>query len=348
MSEEGFRVDREKPKTISMSFLRSANECMLRAVKDREASIGGIPATIGHVFHDAAAAIGTATVMAGRTMPEKDRVEWITRQVIETPEKFAPLPKEDWQTAINLVTRWAETVEFSLNAQFEIGSRQLIAGRLHTARLDVVTADENDRVVYIDDWKTGRALPSGKDRGYQGEVYCWHASKMFPTAERFVFREHFVRLNRSLEPIEFSRLDLVQTEEWLYDQACRIDRAYESDDFPATPGPCPNCVAKLICPIPEFARPASLINTPEEAKREFEVLLVEEERVKERKKNLKAYLTETEAEKVSANGKKIAFVTKDRKSLDAKLAKEAGIDLDEFRVTKPSTTFSITKDEGGE
>lgn len=345
---DAFEPDREAPERISMSFARAADQCLRMAVHDREARRSGKPAVVGTVFHDCAAAIGTATVLAGLESPDLERAQSIARNVIRNPDRYDPLPKDSWDDVLELVNKWAQTVTFRPESQFEISSRIEINGRTHSARLDVIAYDETSETVFLTDWKSGRALPAADEASFQGEVYALHAASMFPMAERFVFSEVFVRLGITLPDLVLLR-DVDDTAEWLADHAARIDKAYAAGDFPAMPGKhCANCPASLTCPIPDEGRPESKLDSYMDAQSEMRSLLVEDARVAERKKAIRAFLEAKEIEAVEIGGKRLGFKTTESKRLDEKLAKAAGVNLDDFRVVKPSTRFSMTNAKASE
>jgi hypothetical protein len=348
-----FAVEASAPERLSMSYVRNAENCLRMAAADRRARVSGVPATVGTVFHDCAAAIGTATVMAGRTEPDLDRVPAITRGVIQRPDQFEPLPREAWTDVLELVDKWSASVSFHPESQFEVSSRITIAGRTHSARLDVVAFDANSATVFLDDWKTGRGLPGADEPATQGEIYALHAHSMFPDAERFVFRERFVRLGIDLEPFVLLDADLEETADWLADTASRIDRAYDDaddvDSLPASPGKhCAYCPAKASCPIPAEARPASELETIDDATEQLEAILVAQAQVEERKGAVRAFLEANEIEAVEAGGKRLGFTTAETKRLDKKAAEAAGVNLDDFRKVSTATRFSITNAKADE
>jgi PD-(D/E)XK nuclease superfamily len=350
---EPFRPDPVAPERLSMSFIRAAEGCLRRAHMERQVQTSTEDALIGRVFHEAAAAVGFACVMRGQARPSPVEAVGIAKRIMARPEEIQPLPKAAWDEVIRLVSRWAERATFRPDETFEIGSRQQLAGRTLSARIDREAVDGT--TVYVKDYKTGWGDPADA-LSLQGEVYSWHEFERHPDAVLVVYEEDHVRMGLTSGPHEITRDDVYGeggTVEFLQATVSRIDDAYRRGELPPNPGAACSaygrrCPVASTCPVPEWAKPATVANTREEAVAAFKALLVGEAARGEQVDVIRGWLEHAGERALQHNGEEIGRAAQpgsslDKKRLQADLAeKGAGINLGAY--TKPTNpTFGRRK-----
>lgn len=343
-----FVIDPVAPRRFSMSFLRSAEACLRRAHLDRAASVPSDgDALVGSLWHECAATVGFVATMRGVDRIDVDEAITISRRTLARPTEPGPLPRDAHATVLDLVERWARRARFQPGELFEVLSVQPLAGRLLSARLDSIWRD--GPVSEITDRKTGWA-DVGTKLTMQGEVYAWHEFEGNPACELVVYVEDHVRFGVPNGPYEITRDDVYGPggiEEFLLDSLARLNTAYEAGgELPASPGSAcsspSSCPHARSCPIPEWAREETAVDTRAQAEEVLESLLVQEQRRKTDTKRLRGYLTASGDRAVQVRGEEIGFGVKsgqelDRKALEADIAAGVEIhDLEEYVIaTKP-------------
>ena len=356
-----FVVDPAAPRRFSMSFLRSAEGCLRRAHLDRAASIPSDgDALVGTLFHECAATIGFATAMRGGSSPTVDEAVSIARKVLRRPERVGPMPRDAHRTVLELVQRWATrgSMSFRAGEVFEILSTQPLNGRTLSARLDRYWLDGS--TLEVIDYKTGWADPA-HGLTMQGEIYAWHGFEREPGLELVVYSEDHVRMGVRAGPFEITREQVYGPdgiEQFMLDALARIDDAYaRGGDLPPTPGSsCSSpsrCPHAKSCPIPEWARPDTTVESEPAALELFGSLLVQEQRRAADTKALRGWLAHDGRRALALNGEEIGMADKpgqtlDRKRLAADLAAGADVrGLDEYmKPTNP--TFGRRKAKGNQ
>jgi hypothetical protein len=344
-----FVVYPKPPRRLSMSFLRAAEGCLRRAHLDRTA---GIPsdgdALIGSLWHDCAATIGFVAVMEGAERIDVDRAVRIARRVLARPSDTGPMPRDAHRTVIELVERWCRRpgIHFRPGEVFEVLSERPLDGWLLSARLDRKWRDGN--VVHVTDYKTGWA-DVGTKLTMQGENYAWHVCEADPTVELVVYDEDHIRFGVPNGPYEITRDDVYGPggiDEFLRDALARIDEAYGRGELTATPGSAcskpSTCSHAKSCPVPEWARLVTVVETAEQAEIVFGSLLAQEQRRTADVARLRGYLNRTGDRAVQLGGEEIGFAinggqTLDKKQLAADIEEGVPIvDLDDYmQPTKP-------------
>lgn len=328
-----FVVKPTPPRRFSMSFLRAAEGCHRRAHLDR---VAGIPADgdalIGSLWHDCAAAIGFTATMSGRERIDAGEAVKIARGVLRRGE--GPMPREAHAEVIGLVVRWANRVRFRPGEVYEILSEQPLAGYRLSARLDRYYRDEV--FVEVRDYKTGWA-DVGTRLTMQGEVYAWHVFEREPDVELVIYDEEHIRFGAVNGPYELTREDVYGDggiEEFLIDSLARLDKAYKKGRLPATPGSAcsrpSGCLHAKTCPVPEWARPDTTVETEGDALDVFASLLVQEQRRATDTKRLRGYLTLADRRALQLDGEEIGVAEHGGQMLDKKqLAAdiEAGVEI---------------------
>lgn len=339
-SADAFVVDPVAPERLSMSFIRASEACLRRAHHEREADRAGGMALTGRAFHEVAATVGMACAMRGGGQPTPEEVERVARRVLANPEESGPFPKAAWDETLSLTARWARAAHFDPDEQFEVLSHQELAGRTLSARLDRLTV--RDGVAVVRDYKTGWGKPEDQaGLPLQGQVYAWHAARLHPDVGRVVYTEDWVRFGIQTGPFELDPSDLERVEAFLLAAIERIDKAYAAGELPATPGSAcsspTRCPAVASCPVPGWARPETRVESEDDAIGELEQILVDEQRVADRKKAIRCWLEATGRRALVVNGEEIGWSDKPGSRLDEKAAKAAGFDPGAFRVeTTPS------------
>lgn len=342
MTVAPFTVDRA-PARLSMSFIRAAEGCMRRADAEREASYSGPDAVIGSVFHAVAASVGFLCLVRGEVTPQQDEAERIARSMMERYDQ--PLPKSAWDAVLRMLWWWAPRAEFRPGELFEVGVKTELDGRTLSARIDRLAIDGD--TAYIRDYKTGWADPAN-ELSIQGEVYAWHVFQRSGEIERVVYAEDHVRAGLTGGPWELTRGHAEETEDFLRGAIKRIDAAYaRGGELPATPGSaCSSpvrCPVASTCPVAQWARPATAIESPDDATAQFEQMLVLEAQTTEVKEMLRGWVDHAGERALQLNGQEIGYAAKpgnrfDKKALLAELtARGEDVDLDAYmKPTKPS------------
>lgn len=336
---------RERPERLSMSFIRAAQGCLRRADLERDVEVAGLDAVIGRVFHDVAAAVGFACSMRGHLRPAQGEPERIARNVLAALD--VPVPKAAQDVVVDMVGWWAPRAEFRLDEQFEINSRVDLDGRTLSARIDrlAIVAERDGWVAYVNDYKTGWA-GAQKSIPVQGEVYGWHAFHLAPHIDRVIYSEDHVRTRQRGGPWELTRDHLPGIERFLQASIELIDGAYDQaeGELPATPGSAcsspTRCPVAGSCPVPRWARPATSIESEDDAVAQFEQLLVMEAQQGEVKDELRGWIDGQGARALVHNGEEIGYSPKpgkrfDKKRLAADLAACRGeeVDLADYETT---------------
>lgn len=326
------------PERLSMSFLRAAGGCLRRAHMERQQQVTGLDALVGHLFHEAAAAIGFRAVIRDEREVTIEDALAIARRTMASSEDRDPLPKEAWDQTLGLIRRWAPRAEFRPGELFEVASRRELHGRILSARIDRLALDR--RTAYVRDYKTGWAEPS-RWLSFQGELYAWHVFQRHSRVDTVIYTEEVVRHGLESGPWEITRDWIDDTEEYLLAAIARIDTAYAESrgELPATPGAAcsspSRCPVAGSCPVPEWARPATVIETEQDALAQFEALLVEDERRGERVDQLRGWLEANGRRALELNGMEIGRAREGGKRLDRRAVRQAGIDLSPFEKPTP-------------
>lgn len=342
------------PQRLSMSFLRRSGECLRAADLDRGVNVGGDLPTVGRVFHEVAATAGLIAATRGIERLDRDELRGIAERVLANPDAPDPLSLSAYEQVLALVYRWAGTHRFRRGAQVEINSRELLDGRVLSARIDVLAPDGD--TVHIDDYKTGPNLPASQPLDDltgavtsvpcppQGRIYAWHAHRIFPEATAFRFAEQYVRYGVTRGPWQLDLDDLRDVEAWLRASIARVDAAYGRGELPATAGSwCAMCPDPDGCPLPARARPASKVTSRKAAEEHLAALLVEQSRMERRKQAIRAWLESSGEQAVASGNRQLGFVRSVERRTDEKLAAAAGVNLDDFRREVDGTRFKFER-----
>jgi hypothetical protein len=344
-SADTFVVDPVAPPRFSMSFKRAAQGCLRRAHLERQADTAGADALVGRVFHEIAATVGLGCVFRGEVTIDRDDALVIAERVMAEPEEIGPLPIEAFEQVLDLVRWWAPAVEFKPGERFEIDSRQPLAGKILSSRIDRLWID--GPTAEIQDYKTGWGDPVTQ-LPFQGKAYAWHVLTAHPDVDRVLYREDYVRHGICSDWWEVTRDDLPRIETYLRTLVARIDQAYAAGTLPATPGAgCSTpsvCPVAETCPVPTWARPVTLIDTRDDAIAEFEQVLQAEAALDSRRRKIRGYLEKSGDRAVEVNGVEYGYSTKNgssfnKKALQADLAIQRGepVDLADYttQTAKP-------------
>lgn len=343
-------VDPRPPERFSMSFLQAAERCLLSAHLGRVSDPSGDPAVVGHVVHEALAALGLIARSSGDEVVGAAVGRRVIERVLEGPEENEPISLEGRDKAIEMVERVAATYAFPVDADefaVELNSRIDLDGNTLSARID--QAAKYGTTAEVDDWKTGPGLPSDETvlTHVQLPIYAYHLSVRWPDVERFVLRERYVRYGGTTRTVELERAELANVEAWLRTVVARVRAGYAAGEFPATPGSwCGYCPAKMACTLPLWQRPAA-ITSELEAEALFAQVLVQTEQVAEGKAALRAWLEDRELDGLVQGDRRIGFTEGTRRSFDKKRAL-ADLDAteDDYTNESPKVEFAITKAAG--
>lgn len=347
---ETFKVDPVRPSRYSMSFIRSAGECLRRAHHDREGDSSGTDAIIGRVFHEVAAAIGWSCVMRGQATPDYVEAERIARRVMSQPEELNPLSKHVWDEVLSLLGRWVVKAEFRPGEEFELFMAHEVRGRPISSRIDRLYIEGVK--AWVKDYKTGHADPPQRPEPTpQGDIYAWQAMQAHPHLEVVTFEQEHVRFGHAPQPFEYTREAVAEIGEWLFDMVGMLDHAYaQGGELPANPGDACSkwggCAVARDCPAKKWTRPATEITTGDEAIAEFQALIAEGASIDVRKKAIRGYLEREDLRVIQANGQEIGFAPNvpdpgtDWKSM----ALASGKDPAEFARKQPKNpSFGVRK-----
>lgn len=295
---EPFRVDPVMPSRLSMSFIRAATGeegCLRRAHHERISDSTGMDAIIGRVFHDIAGHVGWATVLQGERTPDYALVERITEQTLRVPEQYDPLGRHGLAEVRYLVGKWMLTAEFHPDEEFEVSSRQVIHGHTISARIDRRRIDKAENVAHVEDYKTGRADPPQRPEPTpQGDIYALNTLYEFPWLDGVWFAQRHVRFDFPPQPYFYDLDEIAEIDAWLGVEVARIAGEYaKGGKLPVNPGTAcekhGTCPVADGCPAKEWARPATVVRTADQALSEFAELLAEEGIVKDLRDRLRAW-----------------------------------------------------------
>lgn len=355
----GAALDRAKgasrPARVSQSLVRAASNCLLAARMSRDmGDTGGPAATLGSLFHEAAAAVGEAAILRDEERIAPDAATQIARAALARPGEVAPLSFAHHEAVLELVAGWAEVMTFGAAPvrMVEAAFRHDLDGRTISGRVDWLAVD--GATATVEDYKTGRVMPPFdgddwiEDRP-QLAHYAWHVFRAYPDVEVVMAAERYVRFGVARE-VMVDRDLAARYEAFLRAAVARIDGAWDRDEFPPTPGSwCRWCPAPARCPLPEDARPES-IDTREAAEAQAGALAVEDARREARTRALKAFLDREDAETVRVGDRDVGWMRKTERRLDTKALEAAGVDVDAYRVARQVTRWGTRKhnDDGTE
>lgn len=166
--------------------------------------------------------------------------------------------------------------------------------RILTGALDAMfVTGENDSEAVVLDWKDTWDLPSPTEVGFDGyfqqRFYAWLIFRNFPTIQKVILREFYVRRSEPRE-VEVFRVDIENIEAEFSALAERFDRAYEEQNWPPSPGRhCQFCPRPGKCPIFPGVRGGGMIDSPEKAKQIAREAAVASSALKQRKAALSAW-----------------------------------------------------------
>ncbi|HZV74551.1 MAG TPA: PD-(D/E)XK nuclease family protein [Conexibacter sp.] len=335
-----------EPPRFSMSFMRAAEGCLRRADMERKVDLAGPDATVGRFFHCAMAAIGLYCSLRGIERPDRDTAIRIAKRAMAGPDEPGPLPMAAWETALDLVDRWLRRSSsfFRAGERFEIDSRIPFHGRILSARIDRLAVD--GRVAYVGDYKSGWADPADA-LSPQGRRYAWHILVEHAEVDEVRYTEDHARTGLLSGPWVIYRDELPAIEDYLRAQIDKITAAYANGALPAKPGAiCSSpsrCPVASSCPVPDWARPDTTIETHDDAVAAFEELLVCDQRREAKVAAIRGYIEDAGLRAIEVGGQEIGFGTRtgrklNRKRLAADLgAHETSIDLDTYdEETRPT------------
>lgn len=336
----------EMPATLSMSHLRASEACLRRAHHEREGRVDTRDSMLGNLCHAACEQIGFTATLRGHESITVAEALRIAEAAWRAPERPGPLPQDVWAEARGLIGRWARRATFDANDLHEAGYSREFAGHVLTARIDVQNVHGDQ--AWITDIKTGWSDPP-KELPLQGSIYAWHIFAEFPEVEGVHYREDRLRIDDDPEWFTVERDELGAIEDFLATAIVRLERAYEAQKLPPSPGsacmaferPCP--VART-CPVPEWAKLSVSIESDEEAVEQAEALFVEEARTAQRRKAIKGHLLATNQQTIVVGDQEVGFNGKPRREFQREkyiaAVEQAGVHLDPegfYKVAKAAT-----------
>lgn len=344
------------PDRFSASFIGSTTECILRARFAREADTGGMFATIGSAAHEVFATAGLLAQFQGLMKIYPRQAHDIALRVLGNPEEAAHLPYWQHKFVTEMAERWAEHVDFPVDADEWVIEHPWRHPLVDAERDCVYTiSGRNDEYavwgthVRIRDWKTGPKLPSRREveeEHTQLPVYAWQVMSEKPWVDSVEGVEFYCRRGVP-RPVQFDRSEFEELESWLIGRCRTIVDAWTRNDFEANPGErwCGTCPMPHRCPLPESVRMASIIEDEQDAEAMVQAWIVEEQRVKRRKGAVRGWLEGVGLETVTVGGKRYGFVPKqgrrtDDHRLNAMLAL-LGYTKEDFMVEEAGTEFGV-------
>lgn len=154
---------------------------------------------------------------------------------------------------------------------------------------DLVYAHPDSNEIEIVDFKSGWRPPMSEEELRvlpQSRIYSAYARHRWPNFSRYKFTLVAVRFRKSISVV-FTNEELDEVEQEVQAAIATIERAVETDTFPATPGPsCHFCT--LACPIADQVVTLPKRLTPEQYTNLGSWLLVAEKQLKAAKKLMKA------------------------------------------------------------
>lgn len=377
----------ERFSALRQSRLASFDRCALSAHFDDEyrADWSGHPQARGTIFHRVAAKCLRAMYEEGEQTIPTDVAVAILNETLRQDDEEAKetgllnLPLEQVRDLRWVVVKWATDNAFDIQNLVDV-ERRLNATvqyphpdggwceRTLTGALDAIfVTGEGDSEAVVLDWKDTWDLPSPTDVGFDGyfqqRFYAWLVFRNYESIQKVTLREFYVRRSEPREA-EVYRYDMENLEAEFSALAERFDRAYETNDWPPSPGRhCQFCPRPGKCPIFPGVRGEGMIDSPEKAKQIAREAAVAEAALKQRKSALAAWASVhggTDLEISSHKGRRAwvyretTRVTRpDREALEETLRANGGkpltrADLDGLYKQSKGTRFglyAVTEDE---
>jgi hypothetical protein len=323
----------ERPERLSQTFLRRWKQCPRLAHLERQVGPSSDVAVIGSVCHSIFAAVGMATALEGHTKPSPARAEHIAMHYLASPDA-AGLSREDHETVLSLVRRWAPDAEFQPDERFEVLYRTPLLQWMLSAKVDRLRI-VGDRA-FVRDYKTGWGK-THEAPTVQGDIYAWHVLMNHPEVDVVEYDEDWVRFGGVIgQPFEYWREHINRVDEWLRAKIAAIEETYAEGELPATPGHhCQDCPDPVGCPLPERLRKREVLADEDAALEELAALFVEEARITKRGARLRAFVDARGVRALAVGGREIGYAKQAGTSLDSRALAQAGIDLAPFRKDTP-------------
>lgn len=343
------RMTFREPGRYSMSFLRSAERCMYRAVVERAVGTVGPPARLGTIVHEIAERLVRELLDSDQTVLDADEAEARAGELLASMAIGLPLQADQYATVMRCVRGMASAFALDPDAQLvltEMPFETDLDDITHSARVDVIQV--RDKMARIDDWKTSMRVPSQDEfeRQVQTPVYAWHVARKFPWVDEFEIGEVYVRYGVRRSTVLY-REDIAQVEKYLATQANRMRTAYECGQFEPAPGDhCGTCPVSMLCPVPRAAIPELAVTDDDGAQRLVEWVAATESALRGAKTALKARVEHEEAP-IEAGGLVADFRIEERERVDkeglrAALAANA-VDPEPYFTKSKSTRFGLRK-----
>lgn len=344
-----YAKDYKVPARYSLTFMEKAENCLLGARLSREHDYPGPFATLGHVVHDLIGKLTMDLYAEGQSSFTADEARERAEVYMGTPDEMTPLSLEHYRKALDMTEHWARTDSIWPDADLFLTEQLLtreLGGHTFSGRIDRI--EVKGAYCRIRDYKTGYKVPDQEafEQRLQSPFYSWLADAAYDlsTVEVFDIGELYVRFG-SVRTCEFEREQL-KIDRYLKAAGQRIETAYASGEFPATPGEwCDNCSLPHVCPhVLSGSNDHAAITTTEDAEAVLGAVVASEAAVKEAKNSLKAFVKRTDTP-VHVNGKVAKFVGKTVRSKDPMVewVTEHGGDPDALVTERTTPEFRIQK-----
>lgn len=353
---------------LRQSLLSAFDTCALSSKFDLDyaADWSGHPQGRGQIFHRfAAKALEQMAQMNDTTIPVDLSLAILhecLRQDDVDDEDFINIPMKEVESLYWTVKKWANDNAFDIEHLVDVeqrlnstvsyeGKDKSQVERVLSGQLDAlfIQGDEAEEAIVLD-WKDTWALPAQTEVSFDGyfqqRFYGWLVMKRYPSVQTVVLREFYVRFSEPREA-EVYRHNMEDIEDELAALAQRFDRAYDTDEWPPSPGKhCSWCLKPESCPIPKFARGEGRIEDAKEAEKVAARLVVAKAAYDQSLKALKAYADQHGPVPVRASkGKRVwgyrksSSVSRPKKEdIEAALAL-GNVDLRTLYKEKTSTRF---------
>lgn len=337
--------------SIRQSFAATYDSCPMAAkLSEGERGFSTHPQARGTIMHRFSQKVLEECIANGEREFPTEMAKPLMVEVIQ--ESGLPIPAPEFDTLMALAWKFVDQRVFDVEhiVDLEENYTTEINGVSFTGRPDVVEID--GRVATVRDWKTGWAIdPETELRGsFQGRAYAKQIFNAYPQIHTVRLVWEYQRWDKVREVV-LTRSDLADIDAMLESLVARIERSYETDEWPASPGKwCALCPSPSDCPIPMQYRGEGKVVDPVSAREVAELLISLEAIQKAAKKSLRAYCSEHGPVEVGGLVWDFKTAADSDRVIDKQVLRQhmegARLKWDDFfKLVKGSTVFSARKVE---
>ncbi len=335
--------------TVRQSFAATYDGCPKAAqLSEGERGFSTHPQARGTVMHSFTQKVIEECIANGERTYPTEMAKPLMVEVIQ--ESGLPIDAPEFDNLMGLAWKFCDQREFNIDRVVDLEEQYTtdINGVSFTGRPDLVEIE--DRVATVTDWKTSFAIdPETELKGsFQGRAYAKQIFDAYPQVFTVRLVWEYQRWDKVREVV-LTRSDLPDIEAMLQSLVARIQRSYEQDEWPASPGKwCALCPAPQECPIPSMYRGEGQVVDPASAREVGELLVSLQAIEKASKKSLRAYCAEHGPVEIGGLAWDFKTAADSDRVIDKGVLRQhmetAGLKWDEFfKLVKGSTIFGARR-----